>query len=330
MRNLVDFGWLKQLISCLRVYIIGFMDVLSDVLRSSGMQASLLTRNSFYKAWGLVFPCAKSVGFHIVTQGQCWIRSPHLKAPIRLVRGDIAFLARGFDHELASDLEVKAVDVTAFQKVVAAAVRYEGDKAPLTTVVCGVYQFEQPPMHPVFRELPPFIVIPASEIPAHHPLHSALSLLSAELAADDPRGRPGAEVVVNRLVDILFYYIFRHWIQTHEPRSGQSWALALKDENLGLALAAMHREVARDWSVADLARESHLSRAAFALRFKKLTGETPAHYLARLRIERAMGMLKGTGRSLEEIAESVGYSNAFAFSKAFKRIQGLAPREFRR
>ncbi|OGB21855.1 MAG: hypothetical protein A3I66_10280 [Burkholderiales bacterium RIFCSPLOWO2_02_FULL_57_36] len=128
---------------------------------------------------------------------------------------------------------------------------------------------------------------------------------------------------------MLFHYILREWIAQREGE-GQSWRRALKDTHLQKAITAMHAEPARDWSVDDLADTAGISRAAFAQKFKRISGDTPAHYLTKLRIQRAMDMLRTADDSVERIAESVGYNDSFVFSKAFKRIQGVSPKEFRK
>src|SRR3712207_2860288 len=124
------------------------MDVLSDVIRSAGLTGSLLTRRSFHERWGIRFPCERSAGFHIVTQGTCWVTSDRWREAVRLDRGDALFMGRGFSHELASSPGGPATDVANLPP---------NDRAvharpPLTTLVCGVYQFRSEPIHPFFRE----------------------------------------------------------------------------------------------------------------------------------------------------------------------------------
>ena len=295
------------------------MDVLSDLIRMAGLEGRLFARHAVHGDWGVRFPCSRSAGFHVVVQGSAWLRTPCADAPVRLERGDVVFMARGKPHELASSPDQPAVDVDAFRALPA------GAGAPSATLACAVYQFRDEPQHPFFADLPPLFHLPASQLPAHHGIHAAMALLSAEL----DQGHPGADAVVERLVDVLFHYIVRAWIERHRAEPG-TWAAALRDEALGKALAAMHREPGRPWDVATLASEGGLSRSAFAEKFKRTTGETPAHYLARLRVRKAMALLRTSDAGLESVAAEVGYANAFAFSKAFKREVGVAPGAYRR
>ena len=83
-------------------------------------------------------------------------------------------------------------------------------------------------------------------------------------------------------------------------------------------------------TVETLAVAAGMSRSAFALRFKQMLGETPLEYLTDWRMYKATGLLQEDDRKLFEVAKSVGYDSDAAFSKAFKRVLGMAPKEYRR
>jgi len=304
-----------------RTYFKG-MDVLTDILNSAGLKKSLLARHAFHEPWAMRLPCAKSMGFHLVTHGEAYVRAPRFDKPLKLERGDLVLIHRGFDHVVATDTKTPVPKQ-------ASAGPFPGpenrDQNPLAVVVCGLFQFQTEPIHPLFSELPEVIVLRAEEIPVHSPLYAAQQLLAAELA----QGGQGSDSVVKALVDVMFHYILRQWLDK-EGRDPGSWSRVLKDANLHRAVQAMHGAPERDWSLEDLALESGLSRAAFAQRFKRTAGDTPAHYLARIRIQRAMDLLRATDENLDRIAERVGYGDPFVFSKAFKRLQGVSPREYRK
>jgi AraC-like DNA-binding protein len=297
------------------------MDVLTDILNAAGLRKSLLVRHAFYTPWAMKLPCNKSMGFHLVTHGEAWIRAPRFETPLRVERGDLVLIKRGFEHVIATDLATPA-------PAQLHAGPFPGperpDQTPLAVITCGLYQFQTEPIHPLFTEIPDLIVIRAAEIPTHSPLYATQQLLAAELAQEGQ----GSESVVKALVDVMFHYSLRNWMD-REGKSGHCWSRALKDPHLHRALQALHANPEQDWSLEDLAAEAGLSRAAFAQRFKRVAGDTPGHYLARVRIQRAMDLLRATEDSMERIAERVGYGDPFVFSKAFKRIQGVSPREFR-
>jgi AraC-like DNA-binding protein len=295
-------------------YIYG-MDILTDILNSAGLAKPRLLRLSFHAPYAQTFPCAKSIGFHLVTQGEGYVRWASGHEPLLLKRGDIVMIKRGLGHEVATDLKVAAGGSTPADN---------GGK-PLVSLVTGVYQFQTPPIHPLFSELPDLLLFRSEDIAPHSPLAIAQQLLSAEIAQDGP----GSDTISKSLVDVMFHYILREWLE-QKKGEGYSWSRAIKDGHLQKAIAAIHAEPAKDWSVEQLAQTAGISRAAFAQKFRRLSGDTPAHYLTRVRVQRAMDLLRSGDDSVERIAEAVGYNDSFVFSKAFKRIQGVSPKEFRK
>jgi AraC-like DNA-binding protein len=301
------------------------MDVLTDILNSAGLRKSLLVRHAFYTPWAMRLPCNKSMGFHIVTHGTAYVRASQFEQPMRLERGDLVLINRGFDHVVATDVTTPAPTQTN-------AGPFPGPEragqTPLAVVTCGLYQFQTDPIHPLFTEIPELIVIRAAEVPSHSPLYAAQQLLAAELAHEGQ----GSESVVKALVDVIFHYSLRNWLDREGETKGldaKRWSRVFKDVHLNKAIQAVHAQPQSEWTLESLAQVSGLSRAAFAQRFKRVTGDTPAHYIARIRIQRAMDLLRATDDNLERIAERVGYGDPFVFSKAFKRMQGVSPRDFR-
>lgn len=292
------------------------MDLLSEILNAAGWKSDMLARNSVFKAWGLKFPCEKSGGFHIISQGSCFVRFKGKIIP--LGKGDILFIAKGLDHELVSSPQDKVVDILKFKEKVAS--EPKASKTPITTLVSVRYEVPEFPQHPFFLELPDHILVRSTEIPAHHPLHTTMLLISQEVDSDI-----GSDLILQRLTDILLYYVIRHWLETH-PSTSPGWRYAFKDEKILSALQALHKRVSYSWTLDKLAQAIGISRASLANRFREVLGCTPMDYLAKLRIEKGKTLLLEPNSTLEEVARIVGYSSAFAFSKAHKRIYGFSPR----
>jgi transcriptional regulator GlxA family with amidase domain len=102
------------------------------------------------------------------------------------------------------------------------------------------------------------------------------------------------------------------------------------DPQIDAVLETMREKLEQEWTVAGLARVVGMSRTVFAERFKLATGHAPLEYLTRLRIERAIELLRDARVKLSIIAVSVGYSSQGAFHRAFQRVTGLAPGQYRR
>jgi transcriptional regulator GlxA family with amidase domain len=145
-----------------------------------------------------------------------------------------------------------------------------------------------------------------------------------------PTTAPGSELVVNRLADMLFIHSIRAHIGSQSEACKNGLLLAIFDPQIGVALKSMHEKVDQPWTVESLAAACGMSRSAFAVRFKELVGETPLEYLTSWRMQKATGLLQKGDQKLFEVAKSVGYDSDAAFSKAFKRILGVAPRAYRR
>jgi AraC-like DNA-binding protein len=103
------------------------------------------------------------------------------------------------------------------------------------------------------------------------------------------------------------------------------WLGALRDRQIGRALALIHRDPARSWTVGELAREAAMSRSAFAARFSELVDEPAIQYLTRWRMQLAHNALREQGATVSELAHRLGYRSEAAFARAFKRVIGIPP-----
>lgn len=107
-------------------------------------------------------------------------------------------------------------------------------------------------------------------------------------------------------------------------------ALDAVEQRIRPVIDQLNANPGRRLSVAAMAREAGLSKVQFTRRFKRMTGESPNLYLMRRRIERASQLIQQSPFKIEEIAETMGYSDVFFFSRQFKRITGLPPSHFRK
>ena len=108
------------------------------------------------------------------------------------------------------------------------------------------------------------------------------------------------------------------------------WLFALSDKQMSVAITSIHDEPAHDWTVEELGQRAGMSRSTFALRFKETVGVSPMGYLTRWRMLLAGHRMANTSDSISEVAQSLGYDSASAFTKAFKKIMGCSPRQYSR
>lgn len=234
---------------------------------------------------------------HLVENGEVELRIGDGGERVALGPGDLGLLARGRAHAL-----------------------HPGEGA---TWLSGSFLVEESVAAPLLAVLPSVIVIRGTEQGLDW-LPLSARLLAVEVT--DPRA--GSQVMVSRILDLLFIQALRTWADRGAV-AGPGWLTAALDPQVGRAVKVMHRRPEEQWTVDRLAALSAMSRAAFAARFGRLAGEPPGRYLQRLRLARAADRLATTRESAGSIGRAVGYSSEAAFSRAFAREYGAAPRAWR-
>jgi AraC-like DNA-binding protein len=291
------------------------MDVIADILTSTRVGGAIYCRHGQQNPWGLRFAQARVVGFHYVAQGECWLRMLDGSTK-RLETGDFILLPRGTAHDLVSSPQSLVIPFTQAPCVM--------PPSPDVVLVCGAFLFESQGPHPIFSLLPEQMYLSAARMAEEPGLTALLALLDAELVNSQPAG----QTLIGRLLDALFIYALRLWTRTQEHEQGGVLG-ALRDEAINRALALMHAQPAEEWTVEGLGRAVGLSRAVFAKRFQALVGEAPLQYLTHLRMQAACKWLRQTEEPLEQIAVRVGYADGFSFNRAFRRVIGVPPGQYR-
>jgi AraC-like DNA-binding protein len=303
-------------------------DPLGEALHLLRMAGVFYCRSEFTEPWGLELPAFEaSMMFHVVTAGQCWLEVDG--APRRQLRpGELALVPHGEGHRLVSAEGVPAVKLFDLPRELVSD-RYEvlrhGGDGPATTVICGLVRFDHPAAQHLVRLLPRLIALDAWSSPEMEWMQSTLRFMAAEARAL----RPGGDTVITRLADILVIQAIRAWI-AHDPSARSGWLGAVRDPQIGRAIALVHRDPGKTWTVASLAGAVGMSRSAFSARFTDLVGEPAIRYVTRARMQAASLWLKEERSTVAELAGRLGYESEAAFSRAFKRLVGVAPGATRR
>lgn len=305
-------------------------DRLGEALHFLRMTGAFYCRSELSEPWGLSMPEMKDcLWFHIVIRGQCLLDVAGA-APRHLVPGDFALVPHGLGHTISSDAEAARSAPIVYDlphhyiSDRYAVIGHGGGGAP-TTLVCGAVRFDHPSAVQLVRSLPPLIVVESIPSPHLSWMHSTLGLI-----ADEAKHlRPGGEAVITRLSDILVIQALRSWIE-HDPAAKVGWLGALQDPAVGPALALVHRNPDKPWTVAALAAEVAMSRSAFSARFTAMVGESPMRYLARWRMQKALDDLRSCDVTVAVLAKRSGYQSEAAFGRAFKRMLGVSPGSVRK
>lgn len=298
----------------------GAREVFERYLRMISFRSEVYYRGQICDDWYLDTSGTGNVNVHVVCHGDCWFRLPGLREPMRLAAGDVVVLPHDAAHLLASAPDLPAQ----YGKISKPHEGPHDGAAPGTALFCGYLTVDKNAYRNVFAMLPSYIVIRGREDVGAVSLRALIDLLFAETQAD----RLGASAILDRLADALMFYVIRHAVMQRAPAIGLVAALA--DKQISPALVAMCDTPERAWTVDLLAEQVFMSRSSFAERFSALVGKAPMEFLADWRMQSACNWLAQERLSVAEVAARCGYASEAAFSKAFKRVTGLGPGEFRR
>ncbi|ADD40119.1 AraC family transcriptional regulator [Stackebrandtia nassauensis] len=298
------------------------MDAVSELLAGVRARGAVFRRTIMRPPWALRVAARTPVTLATMLHSHAWI-VPDGHEPVRIATGDIAVVRGEIPYVVADDpatepeLVVTDADYCPGSGGLEPLRRTCGDPNEAGAVlVSGAFERQGELSERLLRALPPVLVVPAADSP--------VELLATEVA----RQRPGQQLVLDRLLDLLLVSALRTWFDSPET-DAPAWCRALDDRVVGAALRLLHETPASPWTVSKLAAEVGVSRAALARRFTALVGEPPMGYLTGWRIALAADLLRQTDLTVDTIARQVGYSNAFALSVAFKRVRGLRPGEHR-
>jgi AraC-like DNA-binding protein len=292
------------------------------------MNGAYYCRSELTAPWGLALPPMPGyLWFHVVTSGRMWLETgEEERGWIQL--GDLALVPRGEGHVLRSEPGAPAPGILDLEREPVSdryeILRHGGGGAP-TGLICGAVRFAHPAAGNLIEVLPSTIRVEASRSPRLEWMQGILRLMAAEAG----ELRPGGEAVITRLGDILVIQAIRAWLES-DPAARRGWLGALQDPRIGRAISLIHRDPARNWTVAALAHEVATSRSAFAARFTELVGEPVMSYVARWRMQVAVAALQDEGATVGQLADRLGYRSEAAFSRAFKRVTGVSPGAIRR
>ncbi|HYG05990.1 MAG TPA: AraC family transcriptional regulator [Stenotrophomonas sp.] len=310
-------------------------DMLTQVLLGLRLDGVEYGRCQLQAPWAIEYPAQHEARFHFVARGGAWLRGGdgHWQ---RLRAGDAVLLPRGSAHVLASAPEVAPVTISRCKCTPVADDMYLFDggapsaDAPLApggegdVLFCGAMRFNLDPLHPLLALMPERML--AGELVKRDPAVPALLEAMEREAALDRIGSCG---ILARLADVLAASIIRAWVECACSDSS-GWIAAVHCPKIGKVIAAIHAEPERDWNVPELAGLMGASRSRFAESFTRTVGESPARYVAKVKMFQARRWIEQDGMRVAVAAGRLGYDSEASFSRAFKRIVGVPPSAMRR
>lgn len=307
------------------------MDAIAGFLEGPRARDAFLLRSMMDPPWCLRVQDEAPLTVFSIVRGTAWFMPADGEAQL-LHAGDVAVIRGPGPYTVADSPSTRpqvvihpgqrctTPDGVSVEQSMVLGVRTWGNSSEGETVMLtGTYEGAGEVSRRLTDVLPPFIVLhpDAWDCPV-------VPLLADEIVKD----LPGQEIVLDRLLDLLVIAVLRAWFASNEARA-PSWYLAHTDPVVGRALQLIHDKPSDPWTVAHLAAEVGISRAALARRFNEVLGEPPMAYLAGWRLALAADLLREPGATVGSVARRVGYGSPFTFSAAFKRAYGASPKHHR-
>lgn len=269
--------------------------------------------------WGVRYSDFGQPSFCAVLEGRCLLTVDG-HSTITLEAGDFVLLPAtpGFTLSGFEPVKPERIDpkVASARK---AEVRHgtRGGK-PDVRLLGGYFVFDSPDAGLLVSLLPTLMHVRGVE---------RLSMLVRLVGEESSEHRPGRELVLGRLVEVLLVEALR---STSGEDAPPGLLRGLADARLAQAMKQMHGQIARSWTTAQLAKKAALSRSSFFERFTRTVGLPPMEYLLAWRMAVAKDLLRRHDVGLADVAERVGYSSASSFSTAFSRHVGQPPSRYAR
>jgi len=291
------------------------IDTLSQLLERVQIDAQLFRHQDYCGHWTIDNSGSGLIPFHLIDKGQGWLHMEG-ESPQLLQAGDFVLFPRDFPHIIASEIVLS-------QSSEGNSELGENVDVNFASILCGFYSFRSSAANPLLNDLPAVVLIKDarrnSTIPSIRLIIDAALL---ELEHD----YPGRSAALHDLARLLFLNVIRDRIIRGQSKH---FLAALGDPQIGKALTMIHTQFGQNLSLEVLAQRAGMSRSAFSEKFHTLVGITPAKYLTNWRMQEAMMLLETTDLSVEQIAETCGYSSHVAFRKAFKATMEITPKQVR-
>ena len=273
--------------------------------------------------WAVRFRRHEGLKCNAVLKGECWLAVEGVPEPLRLETGDCVILPHGRPFLISARRRSSGQDA----ETLYSPVRHGG-----TAVYGGGGDFfmtgsrfllSGPAADVLLAALAPVVLVR----PDARQETVRWSLERIAEALREPR--PGGALAISHLSHVVLLQALGCHLENAPPGTG-GWLAAIADPQLSRAVAAMHEDPARAWTVEALASRAGLSRTSFATRFRETVRQTPMGYLTQWRMLFAAERLCRTGASIARVAGEVGYASESAFAVAFKRATGVSPGRYAR
>jgi AraC-like DNA-binding protein len=315
----------------------GSADVLSEILRGVRLTGSVFMDGRFTEPFGVISPqrwdntdtvahLRHVSTFHLIARGRCMIEIAD-GSTYDVSAGDVLLLPFTAAHRFwrgRPNVFAFAPDLLQPGPMPGVSTLCHGGGGDETRFICGFIESAELLAAPLFRSLPPLLILHTSGDTVPGLLTNTVKEIIQRMDTADP----GATYLLSRLMELLFLEVLRNHAAQLPPDSKGVLA-AMGDSVVSRALSLLHSQPMRRWTVETLAEEAGASRTVLNERFNRLNGKSPMEYLTHRRIQLAADRLRGGTQRLAQVSHEAGYESEAAFSRAFKRVMGISPGAWR-
>ena len=316
-------------------------DTLSDLLRAVRLKGAVFFDVDTTAPWVAETPPSSAIAaaimpdsghvieYHVITSGTCWASIVGRDIPpVRVEAGDVIAFPKGDAHIMSSAPGMRSEpDFSIFQYPAGAAqlpllLNLDGGSQERTHLVCGFLGCDAYPFNPLLDALPPLLHVPNCGASRWLQEFTRFAVMEAN------EKRAGGSGILSKMGELMFVELVRRYVESL-PADSRGWLGGLRDRHVGRALNLLHGDPTRAWTLDKLASEVGLSRSSLTEHFAGFVGIPPMQYLLRWRLQIAASRLAEGNETIAAIAADIGYESEAAFSRAFKKLIGVPPAQWR-
>lgn len=299
------------------------MDALSKILESIKLKGVIYRKFEATAPWGIELPKSRFLQFWKLLEGPCWLQIEE-QVSIQMAKGDLVLIPNGSKHSISYQSDSIKIPLKTYIDYRDTPNAYFVNGDSKTEMLGGHFEFDDQYDHPFITHLPDLLYLNA----LHKNEQDWVEFTTNQLLIEIKQPHAGSDILVNRLSEALFIHLIRACLERKLIDHG--FLLALADRRISTALQYLQNFPEKNWTMAELAKLSGMSRTQFFNTFKSLVGQTPLTYLQNWRMQQAKEMLSKSQLKVSVIANLVGYGSEAAFNRLFKNKFSMTPASFRR
>lgn len=297
-------------------------NIVEDILDTLRFRGSIFFQSKLAAPWGMSLEKEGNPRFHIALNGSFYVGESEKSKAVNVNQMDIIMLPQGDKHWIADQTNRDLIPSQQAGEACELGNPLFQQGVITNKLICGQVRYDKEILHPILDSLP--AVLHFTSIEPSDPIWMTVILIDTEME----RTQVNRSSIIDRLTEVLFLQLLHKYMNDNKEISG--FFSALRNHRIHHVLELIHKNPEIQWSIKSLGEKVGMSRATLARQFKTAVGTTPISYISDWRMMKAHHLLKYSSGSIEQIAETVGFSTARTLNKAFLRHYSYTPSKLRR